>query len=94
MLNKDIARLRHGMTPAQVISGKEKVRTKQDAFVSRKRDERKKRMATIRANPERKSKTLLAKTQTIVKRAIRNLETDALYVLNEVLHHRFRMFET
>jgi len=94
MLNKDIARLRHGMTPAQVISGKEEVRAKQDAFVSRKRDERKKRMATIRANPERKSKTLLAKTQTIVKRAIRNLETDVLYVLNEVLHHRFRMFET
>jgi len=94
MLNKDIARLRHGMTPAQVISGKKKVQAERDAFVTRKREERKKRMAAIRANPKRKSKTLLAKTQTIVKRAIGTLKTDTLYVLNEVLHHRFRMFET
>ncbi len=94
MLNTDIARLRHGMTPAQAISGQKEARSKQKAFVAHKREERKKRMASIRTNPERNPKTFLTKTKTIVKRLIRNLETDALYVLNEVLHHRFRMFET
>ena len=94
MLNQDIARLRHGMTPAQVISGEKEARAEQDAFVIRKREERKERMAAIRKKPERNPKTLTAKTQTLVKRVISNLETNALYVLNEVLHHRFRMFET
>lgn len=94
MLNQDIARLRHGMTPAQVISGEEEARAEQEAFVNQKRAERKERMAEIRKKPDRKPKNLITKTKTLVKRAIKNLETDALYVLNEVLHHRFRMFET
>ena len=93
-LNQEIARLRHGMTPAQVISGKEEARAKQNAFLDRKRQERTERMAEIRANPERNPTTLLDKTRTIVKRVIGNLETNAIYVLDEVLHHRFRAFET
>jgi len=93
-LNQEIARLRHGMTPAQVISGKEEARAKQNAFLDRKRQERIERMAEIRANPKRKPTTLIDKTRTIVKRVIGKLETNAIYVLDEVLHHRFRAFET
>jgi len=94
VLNEEIARLRHGMTPAQVISGEEESLAKQNTFLARKRQERTERMAEIRANPERKPTTLLDKTSIILKRVIRNLETNALYVLDEVLHHRFRAFET
>jgi len=43
MLNQDIARLRLGMIPAQVIFGEEEARAKQEAFVTRKREERKKK---------------------------------------------------
>jgi len=94
MLNNDIARLRHGMTPAQVIRDEHQARADQQAFITHKREERKKRMAHIRAHPERNPKTLLAKTKTIVLRAIKKMETNTLFVLNEVLHRRFQMFET
>ena len=94
MLNKEIARMRHGMTPAQVISGENEGRAKQNAFIARKREERKERMAAIRSKPRKNPKTLLAKTRAIANRMAKKMGINELYALNEVLHHRFQMFET
>ena len=97
MLNEDISRLKHRMPPAKVFGGQEEAsRERQQAFVARKRQERLERMAAIRANPDgrRAPKTLFAKVESIARRIIGKMETNVLYVLNEALHHRFRLFET
>jgi transposase InsO family protein len=97
MLNEDISRLKHRMPPAKVFDGQaEATRERHRGFVARKRQERLGRMAEIRANPDggRAPKTLLAKIETIARAIVGKMDTGVLYVLNEALHHRFRLFET
>jgi transposase InsO family protein len=97
MLNEEISRLKHRMPPAKVFDGQgEATRERHQAFVARKRQERLERMAEARANPDgrRAPKTLFAKIETIARRIIGKMGTNVLYVLNEALHHRFRLFET
>jgi transposase InsO family protein len=95
-LNEEIARGKHGMTPAKVYSGQARAhKDLRQTFIAKKKQQRIKRMADIRAKPARKRplKTLAAKAQSIGKRLIGRLDTNALFVLDEILHHRFRMFE-
>jgi hypothetical protein len=97
MLNKDISRRKHDMPPHNVFSGQHQAtRERHQVFVAKKRQARRERMATIRASPDANQapKNLLGKIQSLAKRLIGKMDTNALYVLNEVLHHRFRMFET
>lgn len=96
-LNEDIARLKYGMPPIKVLEGRvAETRSRQAAFKTRRQLERLKRMADFRAAPagQRAPQTLRSKMETIARRIITKMETSALYVLNELLHCRFRLFET
>ena len=75
---------------------KQETQKKHQAFIAKKQQQRRERMAGIRAKPkeQRNPKTMLDKAHSIIKGKIGKMGTDALYVLNEVLHYRFRMFAT
>ncbi|MCP4409267.1 MAG: transposase family protein, partial [Gammaproteobacteria bacterium] len=95
-LNQEIARKKHQTTPAKAYSGQvQAAKQRCKAFIARKHQQRRERMAKIRANPKQGStlKSLTDKANAIGKRLIGRLNTNALFVLNEVLHHRFGMFE-
>lgn len=98
VVNKEIARIRHRMPPEKVLSGqKQATNARHREFINRKREERTRRMAAIRANPQtgsRRPKTLIDKVHVIAKRMLKNMETNAVFVLDEALHQRFAMFET
>ena len=97
MLNEVISRCKHDMPPAKVLAGgKQKTKKIHEAFVEKKKLQRQERMASKRAQPkdERNPKTMLDKARGIIKRAIGKLDTNTLYVFNEVLHNRYRMFAT
>ncbi len=96
MLNEEISRTKHQMPPAKAFSGRQQAtRDRHRAFVVRKKTERHERMANIRTNPKGRTapRTLLDKARSIARRIIGSMKVSDLYVLNEVLHHRFRMFE-
>jgi DNA primase len=95
-LNEEIARKKHETTPAKAYAGQpQAVRERRKAFIAKKCRYRRERMAEIRTTPKeaRSSNSLTDKAKSIGKRIIGRLDTSALFVLNEVLHHRFRMFE-
>ncbi len=97
MLNQEISRRKHNMPPEKVLLGqKQPTQARHRAFINKKKQERCARMANIHANPHGRHapKTLLANAQSIIKRTLGHFNTNALYVLDEVLHQRFRMFET
>jgi hypothetical protein len=75
---------------------KQKTKKNHEAFVEKKKLQRQERMASKRAQPknERNPKTMLDKARGIIKRAIGKLDTNTLYVFNEVLQNRYRMFAT
>jgi transposase InsO family protein len=97
MLNEEISRCKHNMPPAKVLAGeRQKTKKNHEAFVEKKKLQRQERMASKRAQPkdERNPKTMLDKARGIIKRAIGKLDTNTLYVFNEVLHNSYRMFAT
>jgi transposase InsO family protein len=93
MLNEQIARPKFDMPPARVVDG-EKQRTleRQQRFRDRKKAERAQRMKELRSQPARpdKNKSFLDKVRQAIGHRIKAMTTDQLYVLNEVIHGRFK----
>ena len=94
-LNETVARTKHGLTPEQVYAGEmERAIKAKEAFVASRLAERAERMAERRANPgATKAMTLKAKTKAVIRAALETMDTDALFILDEALHKRFRAFE-
>ncbi len=95
-LNQEISRLKHHMPPAQVYNGhKEPTKKRHQAYIDRKKKERVERMAVLQSKPEttKRKKSLLGKAKSAINKTISSLETNTLYVLNEILHQRHQMFE-
>ena len=95
VLNEEIARLKHQMTPARAYDDKQRAEapSRHDAFVKKSMDERSKRMKALQAKPPRNPKTLAVKAQTIINRTLSKMDTGAIYVLREILNQRFQVFE-
>jgi len=96
-LNKTICRSKHKMPPDKVLQGKQlETRERHLAFVARKKDERQKRMKKLQMEKKdkRRPKQFLDNIQTLTRRALKKMGTNKLYVLDELLHNRFLMFET
>ena len=68
----------------------------QDRFIERNTRARKQRMRTIRQDPDRqpKNKTFGDKIGSVTKQIVKTLSTDNLYVINEIIRHRFPLIET
>lgn len=97
MVNEDISRLKHGMPPGKIYAGeKYAVKRRHQSFVEKKKLERRERMEAIRGKPAetRTRRTYVDKVKSVAKKVIDKMETNALYVLNEALHRRYKLCET
>jgi len=93
-INEIIARTKHGVPPEIVYNGKElEAKKRRDAFCEEKRAARTKRMAEFRADPKAKPSTLKQKSIRTIRGLLKGMTTDALFVLDEALNYRFRVFE-
>jgi len=93
MLNEQIARPKFDMPPARVINGEtQQTIERHRRFKDRKMAERAQRMKELRAQPARhdRNKTFLDKVRQAVGHLFKAMTTDQLYVLNEVVHGRFK----
>lgn len=96
-LNKTICRSKHKMPPQKVLQGKQRqTHELQRAFIVKKKEERRERMKKIQMEKKHTGtpKRLIDKIETLTKRALRKMESNVLYVFTELVHNRFRMFET
>ncbi len=96
-LNETICRYKHRVPPSIVLQGKQMERQKRhQAFKAKKRTARKERMKKIQMEKKGAGspKQFIDNVTSLTRKALRKLKTDALYVCNELLHNRFRMFET
>ena len=96
-LNKSSCRCKHKMPPLKVLQGKQRqTHELHQAFIAKKKDERWERMKKIQMEKKENGtpKRFIDKIVTLTRRALRKMETNTLYVFNELLHNRFRMFET
>lgn len=96
-INHHIARQKFRLPPQQVLEGNvEQQRQRQDRFIERNTRARKQRMRTIRQDPDRqpKNKTFGDKIGSVTKQIVKTLSTDKLYVINEIIRHRFSLIET
>ena len=96
VLNREISRQKFEMPPQQVLDDKvPETRQRHERFVHRKKAERRARMDRLRRQTERKeSKTFLEKVRLKFSQALRAMSTDELYVLNEIIHGRYKAIET
>jgi transposase InsO family protein len=96
VLNRKISRQKFDMPPQQVLDDKvSETRQRHERFIRRKRADRRKRMERLRRQTERKddSKTFLDKVRLKFSQALRAMSTDELYVLNEIIHGRYKAIE-
>lgn len=94
-MNEKIARAKHQVSPAVAHKGEvQAAESKRETFKARKRQERVKRKKEMKKKPNHRPTTLASKIKTAVKRKIGGMDTSSIYVLNEVLHKRYQMFET
>lgn len=92
-LNERIARAKFEMPPARVMNGEKKqTLERHQRFKDRKKDERRQRMKELTSQPERpdRNKSFLDKVRQAIGRKVKAMTTDQLYVLNEVVHGRFK----
>jgi hypothetical protein len=81
------------MPPARVLNGEqEQTLERHRRFRDRKIAERAQRMKELRSQPERpdRSSSFLDKVRQVVGHLFKAMATDQLYVLNEVIHGRFK----
>jgi len=96
-LNETICRSKHRVPPLKVLQGKQmETQKRHQAFKAKKKADRKERMKKIQMEKKETGspKLFIDKVKSLTRKALKKMETDALYVFNELLHNRFRMFET
>ncbi len=93
LLNENISRPKFAMPPANVLNDRQAQTAERHAqFKARKKEERKQRMKQIRSAPGKcgDKKTFTEKIREVFTAAARYINTDQLYVFNEVIHGRFK----
>lgn len=95
-LNDTISRVKFGMPPAAVHNNQKlQVELRHQAFCEAKKSERKERMKAIQAAPKRSRLTTYTdKVTSVIRRKLKQLTTDQLFILNETIHGRFAAIET
>lgn len=95
-LNDKISRIKFGMPPAAVHNHqKPQVESRHQAFCEAKKTERKERMKAIQDAPKpHRLVTYMEKVSAIIRSKIKQLSTDQIFVLNEIIHGRFAAIET
>ena len=95
VLNREIARQKFDMPPQQVLDDKvPETRQRHERFIRRKKADRRARMDRRRRRTERKDgKTFLDKVRLKFSHILRAMSTDELYVLNEIIHGRYKAIE-
>jgi transposase InsO family protein len=95
-LNDKISRVKFGMPPAAAHNNqKHQVELRHQAFCEAKRSDRIERMKAIQAAPRRSRLTTYAdKVTAVIRRKLKQLSTDQLFILNEIIHGRFAAIET
>ena len=97
LLNETISRTKFGMPPQPVMDDKvEENRQRQKGFIEKKKADRKTRMSKIRKQQKRKErgKTFIEKVCQAFSKTIKDMSTDHLYVLNQIIHGRYKAIET
>lgn len=97
LLNETISRTKFGMPPQKVMDNRaEENRQRQEGFIEQKKADRKTRMSKIRKQKKRKEggKTFIEKVCRMFSKTIKDMSTDHLYVLNQIIHGRYKAIET
>jgi len=95
-LNEEIARAKFGVPPEKVLDGRlDEARQRAQTFAQQKKRQRRERMDELLALPDRPpgGKTFIEKVRQTFRKIARAMNTDQLYVLNEVLHRRYQAVE-
>lgn len=93
-LNSRISRMKFRMPPHKVLMN-ELVSTnlRHQNFILRKQQQRKQKTNRIR-DQQVSHKPLRDKIRSACRNLIGSLDTNKLFVFNEILHHRFKLFQT
>jgi hypothetical protein len=97
VLNVEISRPKFQMPPQAVLDNKiTETQARHEQFKTCKTAERAKRMATLRACPDRpeRGKTFLDKIGQLFRKKARDISTNTLFAINEIIHGRYAAIET